>query len=141
MIPEDLLVCESYIEGKMTNRPFTTKEYRAKECLELVHTDVCRPFNVHALGGYEYFITFMDDYSKFGYVYLMHKKSDTLDKFIELKAESRNQLGKRIKALRSNRVGEYMSTQFDSFLKEHEIISQLSAPGTPQQNGVGERRN
>ena len=125
----------------MTKRPFTTKGCRAKECLELVHIDVCRPFNVHALGGYEYFITFMDDYSKFGYVYLMHKKSDALDKFIELKAESKNQLGKRIKVLRSNRVGEYMSTQFDSFLKEHEIISQLSAPGTPQKNGVGERRN
>ena len=92
---------------------------------------MCRPFNVHALGGYEYFITFMDDYSKFGYVYLMHKKSDALDKFIELKAESKNQLGKRIKVLRSNRVGEYMSTQFDSFLEEHGIISQLSAPRTP----------
>ena len=74
---------------------------------------------------------FMDDYSRFGYVYLMHRKSDVLDEFIEYKAESENQLGKHIKALSSDRDGEYMFTQFDSFLEEHGIISQLSAPRTP----------
>ena len=52
----------------------------------------------------------MDDYFRFGYVYLMHKKSDALDKFIKFKAESENQLGKHIKALQSDRGGEYMST-------------------------------
>ena len=64
-----------------------------------MHTNVCGPFNVHARGGYEYFMMFIDDYSRFGYVYLMHRKSNALDKFIELKAELENQLGKRIKAL------------------------------------------
>ena len=54
LILKDLPVCESCIEGKITKRPFTTKGYRVKECLELVHTDVCGPFNVHARGGYEY---------------------------------------------------------------------------------------
>ena len=86
-----------------------------------MHIDVCGPFNVNAWGGYDYFITFMDDYFRFGYVYLMHKKSDALDKFIKFKAESENQLGKHIKALRSDRGGEYMFTQFDSFHKEHKI--------------------
>ena len=61
----------------------------------------------------------------------MHRKSNALDEFIEYKAESKNQLGKHIKTLSSNRDGEYMSTQFDSFLEEHGIISQLSAPRTP----------
>ena len=107
----------------MIKRHFTTKEYRAKECLELVHTDMCGPFNVYAWGGYEYFIMFTDDQSKFWYVYLMHRKSDALDKFIEFKVELENQLGKSIKALQSDWGGEYMSTQFDSFLKEHGIIS------------------
>ena len=102
MILEDLPVCESCIEGKITKRPFTTKGYRVKECLELVHTDVCGPFNVHARGGYEYFIVFMDDYSRFGYVYLMHRKFDALDKSIEFKVELENQLGKHIKALQSD---------------------------------------
>ena len=65
----------------------------------------------------------MDDYSKFCYFYLMHRKSDALYKSIEFKAESENKLGKHIRTLRSYRSGEYMFTQFYSFLKEHEIIS------------------
>ena len=48
---------------------------------------MCEPFNVQARGGYEYFISFTDDYSRYGYVYLMYRKSDALDKFKEFKAE------------------------------------------------------
>ena len=72
LIPEDLLVNKSCIKGKITNKAFTTKEYKAKDCLELVHTNMRGPFNVYAWEKYEYFITFMDDYSRFGYVYLIH---------------------------------------------------------------------
>ena len=53
---------------------------------------MCGPFNVHAQGWHEYFITFMDDYSRFGYVYLMHKKSNALNKFIESKTESKKSI-------------------------------------------------
>lgn len=87
LIPKDLPVYESYIEGKMSKRSFIAKGYRAKEYLELVHTKVCGPFNVHAKWGYKYFITFTDDYSRFGYVYLMHSKCNAFDKFIEFKVE------------------------------------------------------
>ena len=55
----------------MTKRFFSTKVYRAKEYLDLVHTNVCDPFNIYARGGYEYFITFMDGYYRFKYIYLM----------------------------------------------------------------------
>ena len=58
----------------------------------------------------------------FWYVYLMHKKFDALDKFIEFKEKSENQLGKHIKALQFDQGGEYMSTWFDSFLKAHRIM-------------------
>ena len=61
--------------------------------------NVCGPFIVHARGRYEYFITFTYDYSRFRYVYLMHRKFDALDKFIEFKAKVENQFGKCIKAL------------------------------------------
>ena len=74
----------------MAKRPFTTKGYRAKKCLKLVHTNLCGSFNVNRCGGYEYFITFMDDYSRFGYVYLMHRKFNVLDKIIEFKVELKN---------------------------------------------------
>ena len=57
--------CESCLEGKMTKRSFSEKGYRAKKTLELVHTDLCGPMNVKARGGYEYFISFIDDYSRY----------------------------------------------------------------------------
>ena len=125
----------------MTKRPFKAKGYRATKPLELVHTDVCGPINVQARGGYEYFVTFTDDYSRYGYIYLMRQKSETFTKFREYKAEAEKQLGLHIKELRSDRGGEYLSGEFKSYLTQEGIVSQLSAPGTPQQNGVAERRN
>lgn len=125
----------------MTKRPFTGKGLRANQPLELVHSDVCEPINVKERGGYEYFVTFIDDYSRYGYVYLMQHKSDTFEKFKEYRAEVENQLGKTIKTLRSDHGGEYLNNDFEEFLVEHRIRSQLIAPGTPQQNGVAERRN
>ena len=141
LIFEPIPVCESCLEGKMTKRPFKAKGNRATIQLELVHTDVCGPMSVQARGGYEYFITFTDDYSRYGYVYLMRHKSEAFDKFREYKAEAEKQLGVHIKQLRSDRGGEYLSGEFKSYLAQEGIISQLSSPGTPQQNGVSERRN
>ena len=133
--------CESCLEGKMTKRHFAAKDSRAEKLLELVHTDVCGPMNIEARGGYEYYITFIDDYSRYGYVYLMTRKSEAFDKFKEFRAEAEKQLGKSIKTLRSDRGGEYLSDEFLGYLIENGIQSQLTAPGTPQQNGVAERRN
>ena len=71
----------------------------------------------------------------------MKKKSKAWNKFKEFKAESEKQLGRHIKSLRFDRGDEHMSIEFVSFLNKHGILSQFSAPGTPQQNGVAERRN
>ena len=136
-----LPVCESCLEGKITKRPFTTKGLRATEPLELVHSDVCGPFATQARRGYEYYVTFIDDYSRYGYVYLMRRKSETFEKFKEFKTESEKQLGKSLKVLRSDRGGEYMDSEFTDYLIENGIVSQLTAPGTQPQNGVTERRN
>lgn len=135
-----LSVCESCLEGKMTKRPFSANGQRANEPLELVHSDVCGPFNVQARGGYEYFITFINDYSRYDFVYLMQKKSETFEKFQKFQAEVEKQLGKSLKTLRSDRDGEYFDIEFKDYFIEHGIVSQLTAPGTPQQNGVAERR-
>ena len=96
---------------------------------------------MQARGGYEYFILFIDDYSRYGHVYLMQKKSETFGKFKEFLAEAEKQLRKSLKTLRSDRGGEYLDNEFEDYLLEHGIVSQLTAPGTPQQNGVAERRN
>ncbi|MEX5618421.1 hypothetical protein ABFV55_27480, partial [Pseudomonas syringae] len=62
----------------MTKKTFTTKGYR--EVLELVHSDLCGSINIHARGGFEYFITFIDDYSRNEYTYLMRQKSECFEK-------------------------------------------------------------
>ena len=125
----------------MTNRPFKAKGYRVTKPLELVHTDVCGPMRVQARGGYGYFVTFTDDYSRYSFVYLMRQKSETFDKFREYKAKTEKQLGVHIKQLRFDRGGEYLCGEFKFYLTQERIVSQLSAPGTPQQNEVVERRN
>ena len=66
-----LPVCESCLEGKFTKISFSAKGERAKEPLELIHTDVSGPLNVQARGGYKYFVNFIDDYSRYSYIYLM----------------------------------------------------------------------
>ena len=133
--------CESCLTGKMTKSPFKKKGERAKDLLELIHSDVCGPMSQSARDGYRYIITFTDDYSRYGYVYLMRHKSEAFDKFKEYKNEVENQLDKRIKTLRTDRGGEYLSNEFSTYLKECGIIPQLTPPGTPQWNGVLKRRN
>ena len=71
-------------------RPFKAKGHRAKEVLDLVHTDLCRPIRTSARGGYEYFISFIDVYSRYRYIYQMRHKSETFEKFKEYKAEVDN---------------------------------------------------
>ncbi|KAJ9547407.1 hypothetical protein OSB04_019950 [Centaurea solstitialis] len=133
--------CESCLSGKMTKQPFNSENERATDLLEIIHTDVCRPFSHVARGGYRYFITFTDDFSRYGYVYLMRHKSETFEKFKEYQNEVQNLLDKKIKFLRSDRGGEYLSDEFDNHLMECGIVSQLTPPYTPQMNGVSERRN
>ena len=81
-------------------------------------------------------ISFIDVCSRYGHVYLIQNKSDSFEKFKEYKAEVENESGKTIKTFRSDRGGEYMDLRFQDYLIEHGIQSQLSAPNTPQQNGV-----
>ena len=138
---DGFLVCQSCLEGKMTKRPFNAKGRRARKLLELVHMDVCDPMSTQEKGGYEYFITFMIDYSRYDYVYLMRRKFEAFEKFKEFRAEVENQLGKHIKAIRSNRGGEYLLGDFKDYLTQNGIVSQLTTLGTLQQNGVAERRN
>ncbi|GJS37139.1 retrotransposon protein, putative, ty1-copia subclass [Tanacetum coccineum] len=75
---ESLEKCKSCIYGKMARKPFPHQVKRAKDLSGLIHTDVCGPFRTVSREGASYFITFIDDFSRYGYVYLMkHKHKDT----------------------------------------------------------------
>ena len=76
----DFEVCIECIKGKRTNIRKLGAE-RAKDVLELVHTDICGPFPTTSWNGQQYFIMFIDDYSRYGYLYLIHEKSQSLDIF------------------------------------------------------------
>ena len=71
---ESLGTCEPCLMGKMTKTPFSGTMERATDLLEIIHTDVCGPMNIEARGGYRYFLTFTDDLSRYGYIYLMKHK-------------------------------------------------------------------
>nr|GEY28843.1 retrotransposon protein, putative, Ty1-copia subclass [Tanacetum cinerariifolium] len=91
--------------------------------------------------GASYFITFTDDYSHYGYVYLLKHKHEVFETFNVFKSEVENQLEKTIKAIRSDHGGEYISQEFKDYIKACGIVQQLTPPYTPQHNGVSERRN
>ena len=87
-------------------------EKMADVLLSLIHSDVCGPLSSTTRGGYQCFITFTDNFSRYGYVYLIKHKSKSFKMFKIFKNEVQNQLGKNIKALRSDRGGEYSSQEF-----------------------------
>ena len=72
---------------------------RANDLSEIIHTDVCGPISVEAHGGYRYFLTFTDDLSRYGHIYLMKHKSETFEKFKEFQSEVENHRNKKIKFL------------------------------------------
>ncbi|KAK9031725.1 hypothetical protein V6N11_056015 [Hibiscus sabdariffa] len=120
----------TFVQGLHTRRTL------AKGDVDLRVGNGARVAALAARGGYQYFITFTDDFSRYGYIYLMHHKSEALEKFMEFQNEVQNKHGKSIKALLSDRGGEYLSQDFYELLKECGIVSQLTPPGTPQWNGV-----
>ena len=100
--------------------------------LDLIHTDVCGPFRTATRDANRFYVTFTDDYSSYGYIYLIKHKSETFEKFKEFKQEVENQLDRKIKMLRSDQGGDYLSIGFLDYLKECGIVSQLTPPRTPQ---------
>ena len=102
----DFQICIECIKGKHTN----IRKFGANRCfnvIELIHIDICGPFSTTSWNGQQYFITFIDNYSRYGYLYLIHEKSQSLDVFKVFKAEVENQLDKKIKAVKSKHGGEY----------------------------------
>ncbi|CAL2241227.1 unnamed protein product [Prunus armeniaca] len=114
---------------------------RNTQLLELIHSDVCDSNRPPTRAGNKYFVTFIDDCSKYCYIYLIKTKDEVFNKFKVYKNEVENQLERRIKRLRSDRGGEYTLNDLSVFCEEHGIIHQVTAPYSPQSNGVAERKN
>jgi hypothetical protein len=87
---ESFDTCEPCLMGKMTKTPFSRIMERATDLLEIIHTNVCGPMSISTRSGYHYFLTFTDDLSSYGYVYLMKHKSEMFEKFKEFQNEVEN---------------------------------------------------
>ena len=85
-------------------------------------------------GGNTYYITFIDDCSRYTKVYLLKHKDEAFDKFLVYKTEVENQLGKKIKRVRSDRGGEYVL--YNDFCEKEGIIHEITPPYSPESNGV-----
>ncbi|GKF08425.1 zinc finger, CCHC-type containing protein, partial [Tanacetum coccineum] len=100
--------------------------------------DLCDLHAIPSLGNKKYFVTFIDDASRFCYVYLLHTKDEALDKFKLFKTEVELQQESLIKRFRTDRGGEYIDTMY---FQSVGIIHEMTAPYTPQQNGISKRKN
>ena len=143
----DFETCVNSIKGTQTNKSKRSAK-RSTNLLEIIHTDICcLDMDVN---GPKYFITFIDDYSRYMYLYSLRSKDEALGAFKVFKAEVENQCGKHIKIVRSDRGEEYYDKYtengqapgaFAKLLQENGIAAQYTMRGSSYQNGVAERRN
>uniref|UniRef100_A0A2N9HY47 Integrase catalytic domain-containing protein n=1 Tax=Fagus sylvatica TaxID=28930 RepID=A0A2N9HY47_FAGSY len=134
-------VCAGCQYGKAHQLPYKESKFKAKEPLELVHSDVFGPVKQPSIGGMRYMVTFIDDFSRYVWVFFMKEKSDTFSKFKEFRESAEGEVGKKIGCLRTDNGGEYSSSEFSQYLRECRIRHQYTCANTPQQNGIAERKN
>jgi len=135
-------ICERCWTSKQPRNSFKSESpARAIEVLGVVHSDVCSPLEVPPMGGNKYFVTFIDEFSRIMWLYLIKAKSEVLFVFKEFKVLSEKQSGKSIKIIRTDGGGEYTSNDFEHFYIQHGIIHEITSPYAPQHNGLAERRN
>jgi len=131
-------VCTS----KITSKPFKgLQEKRDLATLDLIHSDLCEINGLLTRGGKRYFMTLIDDATRYFYIYLLKTKDKSFHYFKIFKAEVENQIERKIKRLRDDRGGEYISNEFSKLCAEHGIIHEVTPPYSPQSNGVAERKN
>ena len=100
--------------------------------MELIHSDVFGLVPVLSLGGAIYYVSFIDDFSRNAWLYFLKKKSHVFNKFKEYKSLVENQIGKKMKVLRTDNRGEFYEKEFEQFCKECGITRHKTTPYTPQ---------
>ncbi|KAL0641872.1 hypothetical protein Bca4012_102526 [Brassica carinata] len=132
--------CEACILGKHCRTVFTKSTTVYEKCFDLIHSDVwtapCLSRDNH-----KYYVTFIDEKSKYTWLTLIPTKDRVLDAFKNFQAYVTNHYNAKIKIFRSDNGGEYTGQAFKLHLSQHGILHQTSCPYTPQQNGVAERKN
>ncbi|GJX64161.1 putative RNA-directed DNA polymerase [Tanacetum coccineum] len=135
-------LCKGCLEGKQTHNPYPTQTlYKAKERLELIHADICGPISPPTPAGNRYFFLLVDDFSRVMWVYMLKSKDEALGMFQKFRVLVENETGVKVKTLRTDRGGEFNSKAFTEYCDDTGLKHHFTAPYSPQQNGVVERRN
>jgi transposase InsO family protein len=132
--------CISCQLGKQPALPFNNSESHATVSFDLIHSDVWGPSPVASMSGSRYFVIFVDDFSRYTWVFFMKSRSELLDIYRTFAKMVQTQFSKPIKAFRSDNALEYTQHDFQAILKHYGTIPHLSCPGTSQQNGRAERK-
>ncbi|KAG7594885.1 Zinc finger CCHC-type [Arabidopsis thaliana x Arabidopsis arenosa] len=140
--PKEKGICSSCLLGKQTRKTFPkTALYRASQSLELVHADLCGPISPPTAAKKRYVFVLIDDHSRYMWTILLKEKSETFEKFKAFKKLIEQESGAKLKTLRTDRGGEFLSHEFQELYEKEGINRHLTAAYSPQQNGVVERRN
>ena len=130
--------CQICATSKLT-RTTCGSVTRETKLLELIHFDLGDLKQTMTRGGKKFYVTFIDDYSRFTRVYLLINKDEVFDMFLSYKAEVENQLDRKIKRIKSDRGGEYIP--LNDYCENEGIIHEVTPPYSPKSNGVAERKN
>ena len=125
----------------MGKTSFKSKNYQSEDILKIVHTDLCGPIGIESYTREKLFILFIDDYNRMMTIMYLREKSKAFKIFKWYLARVEKETRKRLKCLRSNRGGEFISHEFNNFCIERGIKKEVSTPRTPEQNGIAKRRN
>ena len=135
-------VCEAGQMGKQIKTSFKNKNFIfTSRLLELLHMDLFGPSRITSLGGKSYAFVIVDDFSRYTWVLFLAHKNDVFHEFSKLCRKIQNEKGFTISCIRSDHGREFENVEFESFCDEQGIEHTFSAPRTPQQNGVVERKN
>jgi hypothetical protein len=135
--PFDCMPCQL---SKQPALPFNNSESIASATFNLIHSDVWGPSPVPTVGGSRYFVIFVDDFSRYTWIYLMKNRSEVLTIYRDFAKMVQTQYSKAIKVFRSDNAREYRQTDFSTILKHYGTIFHTSCAGTSQQNGRAERK-
>jgi transposase InsO family protein len=134
--------CDVCVLTKQRRLPFPQhSSFRATERLELVHGDLCGPVTPATPGGRRYFLLLVDDLSRYMWVMVLGSKGEAADAIKRAQAAAEAECGRKLRVLRTDNGGEFTAAEFASYCADEGIQRHFSAPYSPQQNGVVERRN
>ncbi|QRV96367.1 Pol polyprotein/retrotransposon [Ceratobasidium sp. AG-Ba] len=130
--------CGSCAVGKGACLPFSASSSSATTPLEVVHSDLCGPLDA-SVGGSRYVLSFIDGFSRMAWVFILKTKDQVFESFKHWRAYIELSSGHRVKTLRTDGGGEYISNSMAAYLADAGILHQTTCPNSSQQNGVAER--